>query len=253
MSPSPDLPLNDVERDRMDALLSSFNSEDAMNNAEQFDGFFAALICSPEIAKPNEYLAEIWGEMTDDEAFASEQEFQDFLSLLMRPWNSIGRKLEDDDVFTPLLFEDEEGSARANDWAGGFMRGTHLHHENWKELIADEEHGGPLVPILALAYEHDLYPEMRPYKDWVVCERLLPQAYTWAELINHWGFEFPEAARLLNHARFYLYERGYYTEAKPLYERALVIREKTSTPSISTWPTISTTFISHQKSNVTPF
>jgi hypothetical protein len=45
------------------------------------------------------------------------------------------------------------------------MRGTHLHHESWKELIAYEKHGGPLVPILALAYERDLDPEMRPYKD----------------------------------------------------------------------------------------
>jgi len=47
----------------------------------EVDGFFAALTCSPEIAKPNEYLAELWGEMTDDEAFASQQEFQEFLSL----------------------------------------------------------------------------------------------------------------------------------------------------------------------------
>ena len=117
MSPSPDRPLNDVERDRMNAILSRFHSEDAMNNAEEVDGFFAALICSPEIAKPNEYLAEIWGEMTDDEAFAGEQEFQEFLRLLMRHWNSIGRKLEEDDVFTPLLFEDEAGTAHGN---GGF-------------------------------------------------------------------------------------------------------------------------------------
>jgi uncharacterized protein len=165
MSPSPDRPLNDVERDRMNAILSRFHSEHAMHNAEEVDGFFAALICSPEIAKPNEYLAQIWGEMTDDEAFASEQEFQEFLSLLMRHWNSIGRKLEEDDVFTPLLFEDEAGTAHANDWARAFMRGTHLHHECWKELIADEKHGGPLVPILALAYERDLDPEMRPYND----------------------------------------------------------------------------------------
>jgi uncharacterized protein len=50
-------------------------------------------------SKPNEYLAEIWGEMADDEAFADEQELQEFLRLLMRHWNSIGRKLEEDDVF----------------------------------------------------------------------------------------------------------------------------------------------------------
>jgi hypothetical protein len=63
----PDRPLNDVERDRMDAMLSRFRSESAMNNAEQINGFFAALICSPEIARPSQYLPEIWGgEMADE-------------------------------------------------------------------------------------------------------------------------------------------------------------------------------------------
>jgi uncharacterized protein len=35
--------------------------------------------------------------------------------------------LEEEDVFTPLLFEDEEGTAHGNDWARGFMRGVHFH------------------------------------------------------------------------------------------------------------------------------
>ena len=170
MSPSPDRPLNDVERDRMDAILSRFHSEDAIHNAEEVDGFFAALICSPEIAKPNEYLAEIWGEMADDEAFADEQELQEFLGLLMRHWNSIGRKLEQDDVFTPLLFEDEEGTVYGNDWARGFMRGVSFHRAAWEELFVDELYS-PLVPILALVYEHDPDPEMRPYKDGIDAER----------------------------------------------------------------------------------
>jgi uncharacterized protein len=170
MSPSPDRPLNDVERDRMNAILARFHSEDGIHNAEEVDGFFAALICSPEIAKPNEYLAEIWGETTDAEAFAGEQEFQEFLRLLMRHWNSIGRKLEEDDVFTPLLFEDEAGTAHGNDWARGFMRGIDLHRAAWEELFVDELYS-PLVPILALAYEHDPDPEMRPYKDGIDAER----------------------------------------------------------------------------------
>jgi uncharacterized protein len=110
MSPSPDRPLNDAERDRLDAMLSRFRNDYAMNNAEEVDGFFAALICSPEIAKPSQYLTEIWGgEMADDEAFDDQQQFQDFRNLLIRHWNSIGHMLERGDIFTPLLFEDEAG------------------------------------------------------------------------------------------------------------------------------------------------
>ena len=73
MSPERDRPLNDAECARMDAMLSRFRSAYAMNNREELDGFLAALICSPDIAKPSEYLPEIWGgEMTYDEAFVDE-------------------------------------------------------------------------------------------------------------------------------------------------------------------------------------
>jgi tetratricopeptide (TPR) repeat protein len=64
------------------------------------------------------------------------------------------------------------------------------------------------------------------FSTWAICERLLPQAYACAELINQWVFEFPDAALLLNQAGFYLNERGRYTDAEPLYQRALAIREK---------------------------
>jgi tetratricopeptide (TPR) repeat protein len=68
------------------------------------------------------------------------------------------------------------------------------------------------------------------FSTWVICERLLPQAYACAELINQWVFQFPDAARLLNEAGFYLNERGRYTDAEPLHGRALAIREKALGP-----------------------
>ena len=80
----------------------------------------------------------------------------------MRHWDSIVRILHEEDVFAPLLLRGEGGIAHANDWATGFMRGTQLHHESWKELLDDKEHSCLLVPILVLAHEHDPDPEMRP-------------------------------------------------------------------------------------------
>jgi hypothetical protein len=41
--------------------------------------------------------------MADDKVSASEQEFQNFLRLLMRHWNSIGRELEDSKKTMSLL------------------------------------------------------------------------------------------------------------------------------------------------------
>jgi tetratricopeptide (TPR) repeat protein len=73
------------------------------------------------------------------------------------------------------------------------------------------------------------FPDVE-FSTWAACDRLLPQAHACAELINRWGFEFPEAARLLNRAGLYLYERGRYSDAEPLFRRALAIREKALGP-----------------------
>jgi uncharacterized protein len=42
------------------------------------------------------------------------------------------------------------------------MRGVEMCHDGWAELIADEEHGGCMVPVLMLYHENDPDPQMRP-------------------------------------------------------------------------------------------
>ena len=46
-----------------------------------------------------------------------------------------------------------------------------LRQHEWVVLLEDEDHGGSLIPILALAHEHDPDPEMRPYKEPISPER----------------------------------------------------------------------------------
>jgi uncharacterized protein len=88
----------------------------------------------------------------------------------LRHWNVIVDTLQSGEVFLPLLLEDANGTTRANDWANGFLRGMDLRKSEWAILLNDEEHGGWLVPILALAHEHDPDPEMRPYKEPISAE-----------------------------------------------------------------------------------
>jgi tetratricopeptide (TPR) repeat protein len=64
------------------------------------------------------------------------------------------------------------------------------------------------------------------FSNWYLCERLIPHAQAGFELIRKWGFEFEEAARVLNQAGFYHYERALFSEAEPMYRRGLDIREK---------------------------
>jgi uncharacterized protein len=162
--------LTDAEFDRLSAVLQRFGNQRSMN-VEELDGFLAALVCSPDSVPPSEYLPEIWGGgIALADTSAAKPILEDFISLLMRHWNAIVDTLRSGDVHLPLLLKDESGVAHANDWATGFMRGMELRREDWAALLEDEEHGGWIIPILALAHEHDSDPAMRPYPEPVSAE-----------------------------------------------------------------------------------
>ena len=109
-------------------------------NLEMLDGFFAALICCPDMVRPSEYLPEIWGgDIADEEAWG-ERAIARFSRLVAQHWNTINRKLQAGDVYLPILLEDEQGVAHANDWARrALMRGMSLRHYDWKELVRERE------------------------------------------------------------------------------------------------------------------
>ena len=155
-------PLTDAELDRLGDFLKRCRGGKAMN-LEELDGFFAALIAGPEPVMPSEYNREVFGgEMSEAVEFTSLDQAQEILSLMMRHWNTIAGTLYKDEIHVPLIFEDEKGELHGNDWARGIMRGMHMRHEGWSELINDEEHGACLIPIMMLYHEDDQDPEMRP-------------------------------------------------------------------------------------------
>ena len=155
-------PLNDDEFAKLGEFLRSISNNRAMN-LEEMDGFFTALVCGPEMVLPSEYLSYIWGsEQSKKGIFQTLEEAQDILDLVTRHWNTIAGTLYKGRVYFPFLLEDEDGVAQGNDWAKGFMRGMGLRRDSWSELVNDEQHGGSLVPIFTLAYEHDPDPKLRP-------------------------------------------------------------------------------------------
>jgi uncharacterized protein len=153
--------LSDAEYARIAVILERSRDKRTMN-LEMLDGFFAALICGPDLVPPSEYLREIWGGHHIGD-FRDETEMQEFFDLIMRHWNSLARTFNSSEPFLPFLLEDDAGVAHANDWAQGFTRGMKLRRDGWADLFEDEDHAGLLVPILALAHEHDDDPDMRPY------------------------------------------------------------------------------------------
>ena len=193
-------PLTDIELDKLTDVLKSFGDKRAMN-LEMMDGFFAALICGPEIVLPSEYLPEIWGgDVVNEPIFQTKPILEEFISLVTQHWNAICRTLQSGEVFLPLLLDDENGVARANDWANGFMRGMGMRRDSWVTLMDDEEQAGSLVPILALAHENHPDPEMRPYKEPISAEmreKLIVGAATGVAAI----YDYFEAERVLAAAR----------------------------------------------------
>jgi len=70
-----------------------------------------------------------------------------------------------------------------------------------------------------------VFPDVE-FDTWSRCQRYLAQVQVCKALIDEWGMESEEAARLLDQAGDYLRERGQYTEAEPLLIKSLALREK---------------------------
>jgi uncharacterized protein len=154
--------LTQTELARLQQFLSNCKGGRAMN-VEELDGFFAALIAGPDVVMPSEYLPQVFGsEREETHQFESLEEARDILALLMRQWNDIAGTLSKGEVHLPLLLEDGNGVEHGNDWARGFIRGTRLRHDSWAQLLADDDHGGCMIPMLMLYHEHDEDPAMRP-------------------------------------------------------------------------------------------
>jgi uncharacterized protein len=163
-------PLAETDFDRLSDLLELFGDKRSIN-LEQIDGFLAAVACGPEIIPQHEYLRAIWGDdIVTENTFNSKPELKELVSLVTRHHAFIAHTLQSGGIVLPLLAQDEDGIARGNDWAIGFMCGMELRRKDWSPLLHDEENGGSIVPILTLAHELDPDPEMRPYKEPISAE-----------------------------------------------------------------------------------
>jgi uncharacterized protein len=150
MHPPSDL-LTDTELDRLSDFLESV--ENAMN-IERLDGFMCALVSGPETVMLSEYWPIALGCAPAATEFSTPEQAQEITSLVVRHWNSISTRLNAGEIYEPVLLQDDVGQASGTEWANGFLEGVALRQDSWSGLFEDEDSGGAIVPILALAHEN---------------------------------------------------------------------------------------------------
>jgi uncharacterized protein len=159
MNTPPNSMLSADQIDELAEWLDAVDNPDALS-LEGVDGLFCALIASPTIVLPNVYLPIILGgEAGDSGAFASHEDMQATLSLLMRYWNSIIADVERESIHLPYVYEVEPGEVPGREWAYGFMVGVELSPEGWETLFNDEgEEDLSVIPLVAGDVDPD-WPE----------------------------------------------------------------------------------------------
>ena len=161
-----DAELADAEIDRLTDLIAAVSGGKGMS-VEWVDGYLAAVLCTPTLLPLDATLPPIFGAASmDDFEFSGIDQAQETIALLMRQRNVIAAALakslaDKEALHWPVLLEGVDGIARGNAWAQGFLRGTEFDRSDWAALLDDEDRGGALMPMFALAHENDPSPEMR--------------------------------------------------------------------------------------------
>ena len=153
---NPTLPLNIDEIEELDDFMLSEDMPESAMDVSMLDGFFAAIVLHPQLIMPREYLPWVWDadEGRDEPAFASLDEANRILGLVMRHYNSVLAAIGQDN-FEPLfgILPQEDGSEffDAEGWCEGFMLGVSLFNEPWDAVF---KHRPELVtPMVLLGTE----------------------------------------------------------------------------------------------------
>ena len=147
-------PMSEAEIEQLAERLAAIKHPDALS-LEGMDGLFCALIASPQTVPPSVYLPMIWGgEHGDDDAFASSEDANATVSLVLRYWNTIVADFEREAIHLPFIVEPGIDGITGRAWARGFMRGVRLAPKGWNDLLADKDEG-MLVSIPIVAGEVD--------------------------------------------------------------------------------------------------
>jgi uncharacterized protein len=125
--------------DQLDRLL--LDQPDAML-VSQLDGFLTAIVVSPDLVTPGQWIPLIWsGDDGEGEPeFESEADFQAFLNLVMTHYHMILESLSVPGGYAPVLETDTRTDETLWEmWVDGFARAMPLSSAGWARIDADDD------------------------------------------------------------------------------------------------------------------
>jgi uncharacterized protein len=134
-------PLDEDEMAFLDDFLLERVPEDEVEegddegilNISELDGFLTAIICSPDLIPPSQWIESIWGEFEPE--WAEFKDFQEVMALFLRHMNAISAILNNTQPYEPLLqelsYKGQHGVV-VDEWCVGFVRGMALSPAPWR-------------------------------------------------------------------------------------------------------------------------
>ena len=136
--------LNEAELDHLNQFLLDRIPEDADDDytkdtdegildVSELDGFFTAVVSSPVMIPPSQWLPAVWGEYEPE--WESEKEFENIFTLLMRHMNDIAATLMEQPEYFEALFQERVVKGKiysiVDEWCEGYLRGVALAAAQW--------------------------------------------------------------------------------------------------------------------------
>ncbi len=143
--------ITDADLDRLDALLSAPERAANSLSLDALQGLLCAVVSGPQPVMPSRWIPEALGQENE---FASGEEANVILSLLMAFHNDVARQLNAQAGFDFVQYGDE-GSEEARTslalWCEGYVMGVMLADPPWDAQCSAEELDDLLFPFHALS------------------------------------------------------------------------------------------------------